>query len=55
MLLVDQVMHDPGVLPYHFRVEVTDSWFKLEGNRIRAIRGFWRIGRRISQPPLALE
>jgi hypothetical protein len=40
---VDQVMHDPGVPPYRFRVEVTDGWFKLEGNRYEQSMGFYEL------------
>jgi hypothetical protein len=28
MLLIDQLIEDPGVPPYRFRLEVTDGWLK---------------------------
>jgi hypothetical protein len=41
MLLMDQVMQDPGVPPYRFRIVITDGWFKLEGNRYEQSVGFF--------------
>lgn len=40
MLLVDQIFEDP-VQPYRYRVEITDGWFKLEGDRYEQSVGFF--------------
>lgn len=41
MLLIDQVMQDPNSPPYRFRLEVSDGWFKLNGNQYEQSIGFY--------------
>ena len=43
MLLVDQVMQEPGVPLYRFRIEVTEGWFKLDGNRYKQSVSFYEM------------